>query len=136
MVFDGEVINVVMAQQGSIKIIDGCVFQNISKTLCVKIVRCILSVVDHLKMHFQRDLVRTHHIHLIHSGNILTEITMQRLEKKLLASGAYTYGASVNWYQKINFTFVNAFIEYTTWATKTWFCQITMETSWNLLLTH
>ena len=100
MVFDGEVINVVMAQQGLIKIIDDCVFQNISMTLCVKFVRCILSVVDHLKMHFQRDLARTHHIHLIHSGNILTEITIQRLEKKLLANGAYTYGAPVTGIKK------------------------------------
>ena len=42
-----------MAEQDTVKIIDGYIFHNLSKAKCVKFLRYIPAVVDHLKVHFQ-----------------------------------------------------------------------------------
>ena len=69
-----RVTNVVMAQQDTMQIIGGFIFHNHSQAGCVKFVRCITTVVDHLNEHFQQDLAKAHHIHLKHLSNMLYQI--------------------------------------------------------------
>ena len=71
-----RVISFVMAQEDQMKIINGFIFHNLFKAFSVKSVRCISTAVDHLKVQFQQDLARTHHIHLMHLRNMLIQITI------------------------------------------------------------
>ena len=58
------------------KIVDGFTFHNLLATGCVKFARCVPTVVDHLKVHFQQELAKTHHIHLIYLSNMLIQIAI------------------------------------------------------------
>ena len=48
-----RVINVAIAKGDAIKITDGFIFHDLSKAGFKNFVKCIFTVMDHLKVHFQ-----------------------------------------------------------------------------------
>lgn len=71
-----RVINVAIAKGDAIKITDGFIFHDLSKAGFKNFVKCIFTVMDHLKVHFQQDLARTDHIHLMNLSNMLIQIAI------------------------------------------------------------
>ena len=59
-----RVINVAIAKGDAIKITDGFIFHYLSKAGFKNFVKRIPTLMDHVKVHFQQDLARTHHFHL------------------------------------------------------------------------
>ena len=89
---------------------------NFAYILNTYFVGCILTVVDHLKVHFQQDFARTDHIHLMNLSNMLIQIAID-VKRRNYHQMVYLF---MTRRQKIkiknmwiNVTFANALIQYT-----------------------